>query len=201
MDRNRRRCQLGMADTRTSPIGPSWRSLGGGLPGLPDPERVQYAYQRRDLPKRSPHSFAVPLKKAQSVGWTLDAPTLETIEALIREANKQHAELDTYGNIAHMARRFKDDIGNLYPAWLYDTQTSHATLQSASAYYSPIPDGQPRGPGFRLRRAPETVDNTAAKAAIAFQVGLTGYSKAAGLEDYFQPKLDGFGQRFGNLSV
>jgi hypothetical protein len=141
------------------------------------------------------------IKKAQSVGWSLDAPTLQTIEALIREANKQHAELDTYGNLAHMARRFKDDIGNLYPVWLYDTQTSHATLQSASAYYSPIPDGQPRGPGFRLRHAPETVNNTAAKAAIALQVGLTGYSKAARLEDYFQPKLDGFGQRFGNLSV
>ncbi|MEQ4518257.1 DUF5677 domain-containing protein [Pseudarthrobacter sp. B907] len=141
------------------------------------------------------------IKKAQSVGWSLDAPTLETIEALIREANKQHTELDTYGNLAHMARLFKDDIGNLYPAWLYDTQTSHATLQSASAYYSPIPEGESRGPGFRLRHTPETVDNTAAKAAVAFHVALSGYSRVVGLTDYFQPKLDGFGQRFGRLSA
>jgi len=141
------------------------------------------------------------IKKAQSIGWPLDAPTLETIEVLILEANEQHINLDTYAHLGNLARRFKDDIGNLYPAWLYDTQTSHATLQSASAYYSAIPAGEPKGPGFRLLHTPSTVDNTAAKAAVAFHVGLTGYSKTAGLEAYFQPRLDGFQERFGELSA
>lgn len=137
--------------------------------------------------------------KAQSIGWAIDAPTLKVIQDLIDDANDQHKHLDALAKTGNLAQRYTDDLGNLFQAWLYDTQTSHATLQSASAYYSLIPAHDPGGPGFRLLRIPEAIDNVAAKAAVATQVALSGYSKASGLEGFYQPKLDRFTSRFAGL--
>ncbi|MDQ0212567.1 DUF5677 domain-containing protein [Arthrobacter bambusae] len=149
--------------------------------------------------KRSQKESMQKLLKAQSIGWAFDASTPAIIQQRMDDATEQHKTLDFLSRTANLARQYPADLGTLFQAWLYDTQTAHATLQSASAYYRLIPAGQPNGPGFKLLQDPEHVGNVEARAAVAAHVALTGYSRASGLEDYFQPRLDTFSGRFSML--
>ncbi|SDP44146.1 hypothetical protein SAMN04487914_111122 [Arthrobacter sp. ok909] len=138
---------------------------------------------------------------AQEIGWTLDSPILDNIDALIGQATRRHAELDAFAHLSHLAKRYRDDLGNLYQAWLVDTQNSHPTLQSGAAYFKTLADGQPQGPGFRLLHKSDSQEhNIAAKAVIMFHVALTAYSAVAGLDDYYLPKLDRVTEQIGQLS-
>ncbi|MCZ9883904.1 DUF5677 domain-containing protein [Arthrobacter sp. B2a2-09] len=140
------------------------------------------------------------LMKAQEIGWTLDPPTLATIEEIIAQASERHKELDNFGRLSHLAKRYPEDLGNLYQGWLIETQVSHPTIQSSSGYFEAIPDSHPDGPGFRLtHRSSSQQNNTAAKSVIAFHVALTAFSAVAGLDDYYSPKLKRIDDRVGQL--
>lgn len=149
--------------------------------------------------KRTQKNSLSRLIAAQPVGWAIEPPTLEVIREMMDDATEQHKDLDVFAKVGHLAGRYTDDLGNLFQAWLYDTQTAHATLQSANSYYQTIRIGESSELEVRLLKVPETIDAAAAKAAVAALVALTAYSKACGLEAYYGPRLDRFDAKFAAL--
>lgn len=136
------------------------------------------------------------LKKAQSSGWPLPAEQLNDIEWMQAEANEEYKHLDSFAHLAHVVKRIPS-LGQLYMAWLLETQFSHPTLISAQAYFEREDDSH----AITLRtRAKEEQDNrVAAQVCINVLVALRAYAHIAGLSSHFKDPLQELDQKMKNL--
>ncbi|QDW28608.1 hypothetical protein FFF93_001515 [Arthrobacter sp. KBS0702] len=136
------------------------------------------------------------LKKAQSNGWALPPERLSEIDWMQAEASEEYRHLDSFAHLAHVVKRLPS-LGQLYMAWLLETQFSHPTLISAQSYFERDDDSHL----IRLRtRAKAEADNRVdAQVCINVLVALRAYAHIAGLNPYFITPLHELDQKMENL--
>ncbi|WP_461165317.1 DUF5677 domain-containing protein [Arthrobacter sp. R4-81] len=131
------------------------------------------------------------LKKAQSIGWALPPEQLTEIDWMQSEASEEYKHLDSLTHLAHVVKR-QPALGQLYMAWLLETQLSHPTLISAQSYF----EREEGSLSFGLRmRAKEMDEQVAAQVCINVLVAIRAYSHIGGLGAHFKNPLEELDQR------
>lgn len=135
------------------------------------------------------------LKKAQSSGWPLPPEQLIDIDWMQAEASEEYKHLDSFAHLAHVVKRLPS-LGQLYMAWLLETQFSHPTLISAQSYFQREDDSHV----ITLRtRAKEEDNRVAPQVCINALVALRAYAHIAGISAYFKDPLRELDQKLEAL--
>lgn len=125
---------------------------------------------------------------SQTPGWTFDPNLAHALEEHIEEANEIDRSLSTLSRLRHIVDLDVDRRGQLYMAWLFDTQESHPSLASARAYFSRSSEDEARY--FLHRRSRFTSNAAALKACFALIAGVHGYAKIVSASDCVEPQLE-----------
>lgn len=136
------------------------------------------------------------LVKAQHDGWRLDPAMVKQLQ--------QYVDADTseFDSLAHLVAlkkaidtspdEIKDRLKSMYLAWLFNTASSHPTIDTAEPYI----DRKPGSNYMAMLSIPRPAAGCAAASVLALLGATEGYSRLTGLEAHFDPALESIIRRY-----
>lgn len=136
------------------------------------------------------------LQAAQTDSWRFDAELANALQGHAAEASQDYLTLNNLTRLRAIVDSNQERLGNLYMAWLYDTQESHPSLMTARHYFQ----ADDNRTTYSLLNESRFGSAAALKSCFALVGAIDGYSKIAGLSAHLDAQLESIIQRLADPS-